>query len=129
MISLTLIYNLIYNEHFFNLSYGINEDNSDSIIINLQRSGGFIYSPINYTIASDMLSSEETNKLKNLISNSNFYNLKNESLLSTDGADMYVYKITIENKGKSQSLVNITDLSIPKELNDLISFVIDFHNK
>jgi hypothetical protein len=76
-----------------------------------------------------MLSSEETNKLKNLISNSNFYNLKNESLLSTDGADMYVYKITIENKGKSQSLVNITDLSIPKELNNLISFVMDFHNK
>lgn len=42
---------------------------------------------------------------------------------------MYVYKIKIENKGKSQSLVNITDLSILKELNDLISFVMDFHNK
>jgi endonuclease III-like uncharacterized protein len=129
VISLTLIYNLIYDEHFFNLSYGINEDNSDSIIINLQRSGGFIYSPINYTIESNMLSNEESKKLNDLISNSNFYNLKNESLLSTKGADMYVYKITIENKGKSQSLVNITDLSIPKELNDLISFVMDFHNK
>jgi hypothetical protein len=76
-----------------------------------------------------MLSSEETNKLEDLISNSNFYNLKNESLLAKKGADMYVYKITIENKGKSQSLVNITDLSIPKELNNLISFVMDFHNK
>jgi endonuclease III-like uncharacterized protein len=76
-----------------------------------------------------MLSNEESNKLNDLISNSNFYNLKNESLLSMKGADVYVYKITIENKGKSQSLVNITDLSIPKKLNDLISFVMDFHNK
>jgi endonuclease III-like uncharacterized protein len=76
-----------------------------------------------------MLSSEESQKLNDLISNSNFYNLKNESLLSTKGADMYVYKITIENKGKSQSLVNMIGLSIPKELNDLISFVMDFHNK
>ena len=41
-----------------------------------------------------------------------------------------MYEIKIENKGKSQSLVvNITCLSIPKELNDLISFVMDFHNK
>lgn len=76
-----------------------------------------------------MLSNEESKKLNDLISNSNFYNLKNESLLSTKGADIYVYKITIENKGKIQSLVNITDLSIPKELNDLISFIMDFHNK
>jgi hypothetical protein len=76
-----------------------------------------------------MLSSEESKKLKDLISNSNFYNLKNESLISPKEADMYMYKITIENKGKSQSLVNITDLSIPKELNDLISFVMDLNNK
>lgn len=77
-----------------------------------------------------MLSNEESKKLDDLISNSNFYNLKNESLLSTKGTDIYVYKIKIENKGKSQSLVvNITDLSIPKELKDLISFVMDFHNK
>jgi hypothetical protein len=77
-----------------------------------------------------MLSSEESKKLNDLISNSNFYNLKNESLISPKGADIYVYEITIENKGKSQSLVvNITDLSITKELNDLISFVMDFHNK
>jgi hypothetical protein len=69
-----------------------------------------------------MLSSEESQKLNDLISNSNFYNLKNESLLST-ARDMYVYKITIENKGKSQNLVNITDLSSTKELDDLKTFV------
>lgn len=97
--------------------------------MNLQRSGGLIYSPNTYTLESNMLSSQESKKLNDLISNSNFYNL-NESLLSTKGADIYVYKIKIENKGKSQSLVvNITDLSIPKELKDLISFVMDFHNK
>ena len=120
---------MIDKEQYLNPSYAINEDNSDTLIINLQRSGGLFYSPINYTIESNMLSTEEANKLRNLISNSSFYNLKNESLLSTNGADMYVYKITIENKGKSQSLVNITDLSISKELNNLISFVMDFHNK
>lgn len=76
-----------------------------------------------------MLSSEESKKLNDLISNSNFYNLANETLISPKGADMYLYKITIENKGKSQSLVNITDLSISKELNDLISFVMYLHNK
>jgi hypothetical protein len=71
-----------------------------------------------------MLSSEESKKLNDLISNSNFYNLKNESLPSKRG-DMYVYEITIENKGKSLSLVNITDISSTKELNDLKTFVMD----
>jgi len=126
LISSTFIYNLIAKEQFLNPSYAINEGRSDSVIINLQqRSGGFMYSPPNcYTIESNMLSNDESKKLNDLISNSNFYNLKNESLPSKRG-DMYVYDITIENKDKSQSLVNNTELSSTKELNDLRTFVMD----
>jgi hypothetical protein len=77
-----------------------------------------------------MLSREESKKLNDLISNSNFYNLKNESLLSTKGADIYVYKIKIENKGKSQSLVvNITDLFYSKRIKQFNIILLDFHNK
>ena len=39
-----------------------------------------------------MLSSEESKKLNDLISNSNFYNLKNESLLSAKEVDIMCTK-------------------------------------
>jgi hypothetical protein len=77
-----------------------------------------------------MLSNEVSKKLKDLISNSNFYNFKNESLLSTKGADIYVYKIKIESKGKSQSLVvNITDLFYSKRIKRFNTILMDFHTK
>jgi hypothetical protein len=126
LISSIFVYNVIEKDKVIYSSYAINKNDSQ-IIINLQRSGGMInLLPINYTLDSNLLSDNEEIKLKELIENSNFYNLKNESLLSKKGADYYVYKIMIERNGTSKN-INTTSFSMPKELKDLISFVIDYY--
>jgi hypothetical protein len=128
LISYTLVHLSVEKDEFLESSYATEQDTSD-IVINLQRSGGFgNLLPVNYTLDSDLLSNEENIKLQALVKNSNFYNLKNESISSKKGADYYVYKITVENNGTSKN-INTTDFSMPKELKDLISFVMDVYKK
>ena len=75
------------------------------------------------TIDTKNLTKSRATKVEELLSNSNFFKLSTIRSIPASqkgAADYYTYSITVEDGGKKHS-VTCTDLSMTKELRELIS--------
>ena len=74
-------------------------------------------------IDTDLTSSEVAQRLRNLVMNSNFFDLPSESSRLRPGSADYIgYKITVESEGQSHT-VRTNDISMPPKLSALIRFL------
>lgn len=88
-----------------------------------ESSGGFAGMHTSTIIDTDLTSSEDAQQLKNLVMNSNFFDLRSESSRPKPGsADYTGYKITVESEGLSHT-VRTNDISMPPKLSTLIRFL------
>jgi hypothetical protein len=88
-----------------------------------ESSGGFAGMHTSSIIDTDLTSSDDAQQLRNLVMNSNFFNLPSESSRPKPGsADYNGYKITVESEGQSHT-VTTNDISMPPKPSTLIRFL------
>jgi len=91
-----------------------------------QTSGGFAGIPSSATLDTDnkdTMSSEEAQQLKELIINSNFFDLQSESAKPKPGSADYIgYSITIDSEGRKHT-VKANDITMPSKLYPLVRFL------
>jgi len=88
-----------------------------------ESSGGFTGMHNSTVIDTDLTNSEDAQQLKNLVMNSDFFDLPSESSRPKPGsADYIAYKITVETEGQSHT-VRTNDISMTPKLSTLIRFL------
>jgi hypothetical protein len=87
-----------------------------------ESSGGLAGMYRSATIDTDSGNSEDEKKLRDLITDSDFFNLPSESRPKPGSADYLGYKITVESEGLSHT-VRTNDTTLPPRLFPLISFL------
>lgn len=95
------------------------------MIITISRSGGFIGIPQTKSIDTKTLDNEKALKIGELITKSNFFNLKQNQFNSSsqeqrlNQPDRFIYNINIQNDALSNTL-NIYESQLTPELRELI---------
>jgi hypothetical protein len=88
-----------------------------------ESSGGLAGMHTSAVIDTDLGDSKDEKKIRDLITNSDFFNLPSESPRSKPGsADYLGYKITVESEGLSHT-VRTNDTRLPPKLFPLITFL------
>jgi hypothetical protein len=72
--------------------------------IQFERTGGFAGMRFTATIDTDSLSSEEAQKLREMIEEANYFNLPSVIRSQSTGADSFQYKVTIEHEGRQHTV-------------------------
>lgn len=90
--------------------------------IHFESSGGLEGIIIDTVIDSESLPSEESSMLEQLVSGSNFFELPSFVKTPTNGADYFIYKITIRMDGKEHSIER-NDLNMESTLGPLIEYL------
>lgn len=86
-----------------------------------ERTGGFAAMRTSLSIDTDLLPFEESEKLKTLFEEADFFNLPQKSK-PAEGADYFHYKITLETKDNKHT-VETTDLTITPTLETIVNFL------
>ncbi len=89
--------------------------------IHFERSGGFGGLQLSVVIEADTLPDEELRELKRLISEADFFNLPAE-MRDTTAADQFVYKLTVEDAGRSHT-VQADETAAPETLQHLLDWL------
>ena len=91
--------------------------------IHFESSGGFAGMHSSVMLDTDSISLEDAQQLRDLITNSNFFDLPSESPRPRVGsADYLRYKITVDSSGQSHT-VKTNDIAMPSKLSPLIKFL------
>ncbi len=86
-----------------------------------ERTGGFAAIRTSLALDTDLLSTEESEKIKTMFEDADFFNLPQKSK-TPEGADYFHYKITLETKDNKHT-VETTDLSITPGLEIIVNFL------
>ena len=86
--------------------------------IEFERSGGLAGMRIAVSIDTDTLAESEAEELTELVDDSNFFELPEETGTSA-GADVFTYKLTVESEGR-QHTVTTSDTEAPPALSALL---------
>ena len=89
--------------------------------VEFSREGGVTGIPLQVSIESQSLSSEESEKLAELIKSSGFFSLPPMQVASTRGADRFSYEITLEADGQRHK-VRTAD-PVPEPIKELVKFL------
>lgn len=87
-----------------------------------ERSGGFTGIPTQVEVDSRSLSTEEAEKLWQLIEDSGFFEANKNDSIPEGLPDQFQYKITIEHGGNNLK-VALSQASIPDNLHPLINYL------
>lgn len=90
--------------------------------IEFERTGGFAGLTINKVIDSDKLSTEEANKLRQMVEASNFFRLPQTITAPGPGVDRFHYTLTVEADGKRHT-VDVDEAAVPAELKPLLQWL------
>lgn len=88
--------------------------------ISLETSGGFAGLHRSISIDTESLSYDEKERLLELVKSANLFNAR--SAKPKRGADYIIYKIKVEEEGKSNT-IEVTDISMSKALRELVDFL------
>ncbi len=89
-----------------------------------EYSGGLLQrsAPRTATIDSETLSSEEADRLRDMVNTADFFNLPSVIKAKTPGGDQYVYKVTVETQNQKHT-VEREERAIPQTLRPLIDWL------
>jgi hypothetical protein len=94
--------------------------------IEFERSGGFAGILLKSSIDTDKLPSQDREQLKSMVNESDFFSLKSDAKAASAGSkhpvDYFVYKITIKDGDKVQSL-QTTELTKNIKLKGLVDYL------
>lgn len=91
--------------------------------ISFQSSGGFAGMHTSVAFDTDSMSSGEAQQLKDLITNSNFFELPPELPKPKRGsADYMGYSITVDSEGRKHTVIT-NDITMPSKLTPLVRFL------
>jgi hypothetical protein len=88
-----------------------------------ERSGGFTGIPTQLEVDSRSLSTEEAEKLWQLIEDSGFFEANKNDSIPEGLPDQFQYKITIEHEGNKHA-VRLQDTTVPDCLRPFINYLI-----
>ncbi len=97
-------------------------EKQDNFNIQFQRTGGFAGIVTNAEIDSKRLDTEEIEKIKLLISQSNFFGFQQTDSLSKNIPDQFQYVITIK-QGDKKKTIELTDSTVPDSFIPLINYL------
>lgn len=86
--------------------------------IEFQRSGGFAGLRLSAAVDTDRLPADEANELARIVDAAGFFGLP-ATLKSTQGADQFTYRLTIE-AGDRRHTVEVSESAVPDSLRPLI---------
>jgi hypothetical protein len=87
--------------------------------IYFERSGGFMGLRITGTVDTDTLPTDEAAHLQEMIEAAGFFELPETLSSSGSGADLFQYKLVVEDKGRQHSL-ETSDAAAPDSLRPLL---------
>jgi hypothetical protein len=87
--------------------------------IQIVRSGGFTGMPIEVSINENDLQPDEVNQLHSAVQESQFFTLPTKLPDHSGGADSFNYTITVEERGKTHTIVG-TESALPPSLAKLV---------
>lgn len=98
--------------------------------IHFERTGGFAGMRLSTTVDSDELPEPQAEKLKDAVQNTSFFELPDHleqggsgaSRGASSGADRFSYHITVEQEGRSHSVV-APESALDDALRDLVQFL------
>ena len=89
-----------------------------------ESSGGFMGTRTSVIVDTDSIPPDEAGQLRDLVNNSNFFDLPSKSPPPPKGAaDYFLYKITIQIGEKKSHTIQTNDITMPPELVPLIDFL------
>ena len=94
----------------------------DSFYVWFERSGGFTGISSSVEIDSKLLSLDESEKLKQLIDQSDFFEWSKSDTIPVDMPDQFQYTITIEHEGEKRTL-EFSDITMPDTMRPLINYL------
>jgi hypothetical protein len=87
-----------------------------------EQKGRLLGATLSSSADTNLLSSEEKQKIEDMVRNAKFFDFpSNSSPPNRGAADYYRYRITVETEQQKHT-VETTDLSIPSELRPLIQY-------
>lgn len=90
--------------------------------IHFERTGGFAGMRLSTTVDSDELPEPQAEKLKDAVQNTSFFELPDHLDQGGSGADRFSYHITVEQEGRSHSVV-APESALDDALRDLVQFL------
>ena len=93
-----------------------------SFYIWYERSGGFTGISSSVEIDSKLLSPDESEELKQLIDQSDFFNWSKNDTIPVEMPDQFQYTITIEHQGEKRTL-EFSDITMPDNMRPLIYYL------
>lgn len=94
--------------------------------IHFERTGGFAGMRLSTTVDSDELPEPQAEKLKDVVQNTSFFDLPDHLEQGSPGAsrgtDRFNYHITVEQEGRSHSVV-APESALDDALRDLVQFL------
>lgn len=87
-----------------------------------ERTGGFAGMRMTATVDSESLSEEEARELRALVGQARFFELPEEIGGPAEGADRFIYILTVEMEGRRHS-VRTSEATAPPELRSLIRWL------
>jgi len=94
----------------------------EALRIRFTRHGGFTGIPLNVTVDTDSLSTEQIATLRRLLEDAKFFELP--ATAGSRGADQFQYRIAVE-AGSRRHQIEVGDQSMPDSLEPLIEFLTD----
>ena len=94
----------------------------DSFYVWFERSGGFTGISTSVEIDSQLLSSDESKELKQLIDQSDFFKLGKNDTIQVSMPDQFQYTITIEQQGEKRT-VEFSDSTVPDDMRPLLNYL------
>jgi hypothetical protein len=92
--------------------------------IKFERSGGITGMTSNFSADTNLLSPSEANQIQQLINDSRFFDLPEQSAPPPKGAaDYFEYVITVEKEGGQVHTIKTTDITMPPTLKHVINFL------
>lgn len=95
--------------------------------ISIERTGGFAGMRMAATVDSSWLSAEEAGELRARVETAGLFDMKSEEA-SAEGADQFVYRLTIDEAGRTHTIM-VTESEVPAKLRPLLSWLIGIARK
>ncbi len=90
--------------------------------VQFERSGGFAGLRLGLDLSTDSLSAAETEELERLVQAARFFELPAEIGGPAEGADQFVYRLTVESTDRSHT-VEVGESAVPETLRPLIDWL------
>ncbi len=90
--------------------------------VQFERTGGFAGLRLAVDLNIDSLSAAEADELRRLVEGARFFELPSEVVSPAEGADQFVYKLTVESADRSHT-VEVAESAVPETLRPLIDWL------